>query len=511
VKVLLYNLYAAGALHNGIMLEVAERHLLEGDDVYVVGCDAQLPACDVNESGSLHKCACCISRRRAGLRLLCRWPQYVTHSNVTREQWRQIDSLFPVPLEQDALKSLTFENFDVGMAVLSSLISRTRDADVDVSEHGDLVLRWIRASMIAYFSTWNWMRCKRPDKVYVYNGRLCTLRAVLRAAQRSGVECEVLELGWDVNRFQRVQNTLLHDLSHIQQKILDCWNDEPDLAEKRGIAEAFHQKRVTYEARGYTCHALGQNREELPADWEPVRTNVVLFNSSEDEMAAIGREWRNPVYASQADGVEQIVASCRQGALAETVHVYLRCHPNLQGLDNRYMRRLRKVAAPNFTFIEPVSPVSTYALMREADKVVTFGSTAGIEAACLGKPVILAGRSFYDHLDATYNARNHEDVVRLLAEDLKPKPVVSALKYVYYVATLGEPFRYLELQSTLTGTFRGSAFSMNGRLAALGRAVDLSRGLRARMLRPLFRFCCTHEWLLPILHGLRGRARKAAD
>ncbi len=70
----------------------------------------------------------------------------------------------------------------------------------------------------------------------------------------------------------------------------------------------------------------------------------------------------------------------------------------------------------------PESSISTYAMMKHCDRVVSFGSTAGLEAAYWGKPSILAGTSFYRNLGATYNPRTHEDLVALImAERLPPK------------------------------------------------------------------------------------------
>jgi len=48
--------------------------------------------------------------------------------------------------------------------------------------------------------------------------------------------------------------------------------------------------------------------------------------------------------------------------------------------------------------IDPHSPVDSYALMRAADVVFTYGSTSGVEAAFLGRPVVIMGPSAYDRL-----------------------------------------------------------------------------------------------------------------
>jgi hypothetical protein len=48
--------------------------------------------------------------------------------------------------------------------------------------------------------------------------------------------------------------------------------------------------------------------------------------------------------------------------------------------------------------VDPYSPIDSYELMRQADIVVTYGSTSGVEAAYAHKPVIVMGPSAYDKL-----------------------------------------------------------------------------------------------------------------
>jgi len=111
----------------------------------------------------------------------------------------------------------------------------------------------------------------------------------------------------------------------------------------------------------------------------------------------------------------------------------------------------------NLTLIEPASPISTYTLLDRVDRVLTFGSTVGVEATFWGKVSILAGRSIYEHLDAVYLARDHDDVMQMLGAEMSPKPIDEAVKYGFYMQTFGIPFKYWLASSFTEGTFKGKS------------------------------------------------------
>jgi hypothetical protein len=158
-------------------------------------------------------------------------------------------------------------------------------------------------------------------------------------------------------------------------------------------------------------------------------------------------------------------------------------HPNLRKVDNEDVREVLRLTAPFLTVIPPDSPVSTYALLESADRVLTFGSSAGIEAVYWGTPSILAGHSLYRELGGTYNPASHDELVTLLKSDLPPKDKTPALMFGYYYATYGMPYRYYRATSVTHGTFREQPLPrpyLLGELARkakrVGRYLSGSRG-----------------------------------
>lgn len=71
----------------------------------------------------------------------------------------------------------------------------------------------------------------------------------------------------------------------------------------------------------------------------------------------------------------------------------------------------------------PDSPISSLSLFREADVGITVRSTAGLEMACFGKPVVTAGSGHYSGLGFTHDSATAEeylDRLRRLDDHLRP-------------------------------------------------------------------------------------------
>jgi hypothetical protein len=66
------------------------------------------------------------------------------------------------------------------------------------------------------------------------------------------------------------------------------------------------------------------------------------------------------------------------------------------------------------TLIPPDTDINTYSLFGVMDYCLTVRGTIGIEAACLGIPVLLAGTGRYDHRGFTIDSASREDYLHRL-------------------------------------------------------------------------------------------------
>ena len=84
--------------------------------------------------------------------------------------------------------------------------------------------------------------------------------------------------------------------------------------------------------------------------------------------------------------------------------------------------------------------------MDEMDLGVSFGSSAGIEAAHMKKPVVLLAGCYYYHLDATYNPTDREsDISLLLNNKIQAKTTNGSTLFGFYMSYpegYTKPFKY---------------------------------------------------------------------
>ena len=99
--------------------------------------------------------------------------------------------------------------------------------------------------------------------------------------------------------------------------------------------------------------------------------------------------------------------------------------------------------------------IDSYKLIDACEKVITFGSTMGIECVFLEKPSILAGRAVYEHLGGVYIPKNHDGFIDLINSYLNPTSIIGALKYGYWQAIRGHLYMYYQPESVRYGKFLG--------------------------------------------------------
>jgi len=466
--------------HWGTELEIMQRHIDDGDVVTHLCCNGELLACECNLYHDRTRCKNCIGRRRHGLSLLSKKVQSRSLLNLTH---RDRVELADLPMQHYNLKEFSnkvVENFDIGFAVASSMISMIRDHEPVLSEHGSSFQRFVISALSVYRSVLNYLREHPVDRVYVFNGRLATCRAVFRACQSMKVPCFVHERGHDIHHYVVDENHTQLELAYIEHCIRQSWRDASNQSDRDAIAEKFYTDRLKGRQQSWYSFIGGQEDGLLPRNWVSNRRNIVIFNSSEDEYASIGNEWRNPLYADQQEGLERILDTLSN--ITHNVHLYLRIHPNLKTLDNTQTRKLATLSANFLTVIPPDDPVSTYTLVKNATAVLTFGSTVGIEGVYWGTPSILAGQSYYRNLGGTYNPSSHDELITMIKSELPPKNKEGAKMYGYFLNTFGMPFKYYKATSITNGTFKEHAFEVEESLADhVKSGLDVMYILRSRL------------------------------
>jgi len=437
-----------------IMLAAAQTSIDEGNDTTIVTCGGGAGyGCSLNTHGLALTCSVCKSMTVKGLAALRgKFMNVETPATIpTPPLNTQRSSLMH---DRWAIKAHTVEGVDVGQAAYSSYIGQSRDQDLEGRLAPRTLNRLLATSeqLVPWFR--NFIRTRKIDKVVLYNGRQNQYRPLLRVSQQENIPIDIMEFsGQEARCVYIFRNQLPQDFTVLQEFMEHCWkNFTGDVAE---VANHFYNyKRAGGIVNDHRAYVTGQTRGLLPDGWDTAQHNIAIFNSSEDEFAAIGGEYDETLYTNQTEAMQRLCASLADDS---NVVLWLRVHPNLSAVHWSFAEKLLLLAQrfSNVRVIPGDSKVSTYDLLDACNTAVSFGSTMGIEAVYWGKPSILLGRCVYEQIGSVYTPRTHEEAVGLIrTRNLATLPVEGALKVALFWSRGGQSIPHF------TGT-RSSGFYFN--------------------------------------------------
>ncbi len=433
--------------HFALSLEIIDFYTKMGANVRVLSCDSKLKPCSYNLKGCKQTCITCTSKFKHGLSLLedSNKVNVRNFKSVSTLDLMELSPRFYTATDVHDLKKIYYSNFPIGQGVASILISHFRDPNLLIDNLGlrGLVVNLAKSSFEVYFSMLEHLKIP-TDICFFFNGRLPEFKAVQYACEDMNVDYGVFEYGATLDRFGVFFNHTPHDLKKMNQLIFDFW-DHMDYPQKQILGESYYYEKLSNVVTNDFVYTLGQNSRELPIGFDKEKRNIVIFNSSQDEMEACGSDWNCKIYSSQNEGIRSIVEQINKQPDRDEYRIYLRVHPNLPQVQQIcYMPEISI-----YTVIERESSVSSYLLMKSAWKVLTFGSTAGIEAAFFNIPSILLSPSLYQGFGSTYEPKNHFEVMELVLKEIKPLDSAGAVRYGFYSSYFGISKKISKMSSFL--------------------------------------------------------------
>lgn len=438
-------------------LELIRKHEKSGDTVRVLQCAGNLANCYWNQEHRNSYCAMCRSKFKNG------WAILNPGDKVELKQFPPNTLMpFDIPLvfnSVDDLKRYRYDNENIGLGVAASLISAFRDHRFNTYLYHNEVIRELNTTMQVYDTLKREFEEFKPDRVYVFNGRIATHLPAVLLCKRMGIEYFSYEVGGTQSSYLLWKNSTVHSLHVMHEEIERLWSAGG--AEREKTARLFfEQKRAGVDHEKIISFTKYQTKSLLPKGFNKDKKNIAIFNTTIDEYAAT-EDFESSLYApDETAGIRRILETFE---VDDRYMFYLRVHPHMKEVPSTIsqMQDIRELNSRfgNLCVIWPAEVVDSYALLDACEKIITFSSTIGIEAAYWGKPSILAGRALYEHLDCIYIPKTHEELVRLLKKDLAPLPAASALKYAFWEMSYGIPFEYFKetgfKDELATGTFDG--------------------------------------------------------
>lgn len=342
----------------------------------------------------------------------------------------------------DDLKEYEVNGIQLGLASASSLISEIRDHRFDTVDYQTDINKSICFASKSLNTIETYHKKGHIDLVYVFNGRGFSTGPIVMYCQKKGINFKTFEILDIKDKYDLIDNETPHDINFRNNQIEELWNDSViGREEKQQMAKSF------FEANKKGAPITGVNFTSMQEEQQDLGFNrdkeiITFFNSSIDEFAAIS-SWKDFLFLFE-DEVDAIALICEYFKNDDTKQFLLRIHPNLKYLNNTQIKNLKKLEGlPNLFIIKPDDSISSYQLLEYSSKVITFGSTIGIEATYFGIPSISLGLSFYMYQNVVYIPKNKQELYDLIGDrELLAKPRKSTYPYGYWIQSFGVPFKY---------------------------------------------------------------------
>lgn len=438
--------------HHAETLELILRHVKLGDQVFVLSCNGALYSCPANPFHDLSLCTRCKRQTSYSIHSLLkdqvkdiRLPDDRPHIKVPA-----FDSL-------EDLGAFTQEDVPFGEMSVSQLVDENKDSYIDIADFRGRAEALIQSSMFLYFETQKIIRENLIDKVYAWNGRRSSDGPVLYAAKNLGVDYNCYISGGKRNHFisrKMLKHHSIEDNKRILQELYNTTLAQSgyELIEKD--ADTFFQEMrfgggkypgFIHFAKNFSNNRLTEpNSEKIP---------LAIFTSSFWEFFAM-KDYlhRYPPYKNHHNALSLVLNDPVVRGLSRVV---VRWHPHLAECGTSERKKIDELIAnspPNVMHILPEDNLNSYSLIDAADKVVSFGSTVGVEASYYGKPSILLGRSIYEDSGAVYVPKDHDEAMQLISAPLEPLPKLGAVKYGFWFKNMGNE-EFNELYQDDQGVF----------------------------------------------------------
>jgi len=406
-------------------LELIKKHEKAGDLVKVMQCSGNLPNCHWNLKHVESQCGICKSRFKNG------WDSLNFGENVELKQFEikqqiDVDILLDFDSVED-VKNFKHDDENVGLGVLSSLVSIYRDHRFDTKKYRSDIARTVSTSVQVYDTLKQEINMFSPDVVYFFNGRIATHSPAKLLCKKLGINFLSYEVSVKKNYYSLLSNKVVHDdlsAGEIEQ-LHSNWTTENGLK-----AESVLKK--TRAGKTLVTFTQDQNKGALPKGIDVSKRNIAIYNGTIDEYVGTENS-QNKIYRpDETAGICRILESFESD---NSFFFYLRVHPHMKVVarNTSQLVDIRELSLrfSNIHVIWPEEDIDSYALMDACEKIITFGSSIGIEATYWGKPSILADHARYERLNYAYLPSSHDEVITLLKEDIKPMPVEGALKSIF--------------------------------------------------------------------------------
>lgn len=441
-KVLVYSHVPLWSVHHAETIEIVNNLVNSGHEVFLLSCLGDLASCPANPTKDKYICNLCSQQTAYSKSALL--PLNVNHLILDLSEECQVPE---VPTSFENFRDFEYEGVPIGKMVLSQLVDELQDIYIKEEILQKRGKQEILSAVKLYKKTLGIIRENNIDAVYVWNGRRGCDGPVLYAGISEGKKVFSHISGSTPEKYAIFPEGGIHSTRIRIQLIEDYYkkNSVGKLRDKyfKDGNDFFYRQRYTGQT-DLAAAWFGGNFESTNVDYFLTeRKKLVIFTSSYWEWIAaseveVPRDFQDPYNL-----LKTLICDSK---ILEDYEIIIRWHPNLVNAGEHELRRMKEILSSDHDVLqfEPDSSVDSYQLLLQADLVLTFGSTLGIEATYYGKTSVVAGPCGYMGLNSVYEPKDYIELKSLLLQDLTPKPTLNAIKYGSWNVNYGQNYEYVK-------------------------------------------------------------------
>lgn len=397
--------------------------------------------------------------------------RYRDEFRLTLEELSEISRLTAELMSREmrfaSVRDWTHRGHKLGERILSTLIRETLDGEPDLTDPAvEVRMRRIVLRVLAHYrEAEKVFDAVRPSWVLADETGYATNGPLVDVALSRGVDVfEVTPFLRDGTLlFKRMNSELGRaPAASVSMATLDALAERPWTSDQEESLMSELEERYAGRSglqRMYQWHTEHTGREEIcrEFDLDPQRPIAVVFSHVLwDSSFFYGRDLFLSYRTWLEETLHAAVANPRVNWLIKThpSNAFRLRHGDVSGpvAEVEVVRRSVSELPEHVRLVLPETRVSSLSLFRHTDVGITVRSTAGLEMACFGKPVITAGTGHYSGLGFTHDADTAEEYLerlRRVTDHLRPldeDQTIHARRYAHALMRL-RPWTLLSFET----------------------------------------------------------------
>ena len=404
-----------------VSLALAER--FKKHKIFFLTCNETLYSCAPNSKKIKNICATCLINKNKILKNLKKkdnFQELILSRNIDYNKFNfEIKNFYQ-------LKNIYYKNMPIGELVVSKICDDEKSHYLTrelILKNKERIIKELNSGIELFESTISKINYFKIDKIYAWNGRRSSDGPVLFAAKYKRILFKSF-ISTTPNKYFLSRGTKIHDLKEIK-RLLNIYS-------KYILKKKINLKKIY---QNYILNKINSNINTKHYGYQKINSNkgkkigeknyIVFFTSSGYETAGFG-DWDSKIYVDQYHAIKKLINDKR----LRNVRIIIRWHPLLKNagiIEKERVKEIIKVKAKNVRHVRYDEDINSYSILKNANKVITFGSSIVFEADYFKKPIISLTETPYDGLNFFYKATSHEEAINLIKKKINRKVSILPL------------------------------------------------------------------------------------